>query len=317
MKKRLFGILTTALVLSIGCTEGDKAIEEVLVEVDRGAVLRTLQINNAEFDINDTAAVVDIDLEEQDIEEGDLLESVSISVRFVDNTPENGDNTSNTVQAMALTQGDFEPGANGLPITKLQFSFAELLNLTTVAYESVSCKDQFRIDLALALTDGRVFTTSNSSGTVVNNTGFFKSPFSYVINIVEPIEETAFTGTYRLSIEEEGFFGPTFNDGQLVTLTQGHSNNVRVFEARLNSETVPFEFSVVCDAAVVTRYQKSGFGCSSDFSDRVLLGPDREPGLTNQNDDAVLELKFVEAFEGYDAFCNMPEVPVVIRLSKQ
>ncbi len=317
MKRKLFGILTAVLVLSASCTEGDKAIEEVLVEVDRGAVLRTLQINNAEFDINNTAAVFDIDLEEQDIEEGDLLESVAISVRFIDNTPENGDNTSSAVQAMALSKDDFESGTNGLPVTNLQFSFAELLNLTSVAYESVSCTDQFRIDLAISLTDGRVFTTSNSSGTVVNNTGFFKSPFSYLINIVEPIQDSAFTGTYRLSIEQEGFFGPTFNDGQLVTLTQGHSNNVRVFEARLNSDVVLFEFSVVCDAGVVTRYQKSGFGCSSDFSDRVLLGPDQEPGLINQNDDAVLELKFVEAFEGYDAFCNMPEVPVQIRLSKQ
>lgn len=304
-------------LLSLSCTEGDKAIEEVLVEVDRGAVLRTLQINNGEFDINDTTALFDILLEEQDIEEGELLESVGIAIRFIDNTPENGDNSSNTVQAPALVPEDFTLGNNQLPITNLQFTFEQLLSLTGVAYESVSCTDQFRIDLTISLTDGRVFSTSNSSGTVVNNTGFFKSPFSYLINIVEPIQETVFTGTYRLTIEEEGFFGPTFNDGQLVTLRQGHSNNVRVFDARINNDVIPFEFSVVCDAAVVTRYQKSGFGCSSDFSDRVLFGPDQTPGLLNQNDDSVIELRFVEAFEGYDAFCNMPEVPVRVRLSKQ
>lgn len=312
-------------VLSLGfsvfmifsCTDGDKAIEEVLQEVDRGAVLRTLRIENGEFDINNLDAEFSIQLEEQDIEEGDLLESVTIDIRFVDNTPDNGDVSSVFVAANSLLPADFTTGPSGLPVTDLKFTFSELLNLTGVPFSEVQCKDQFRVDMKINLTDGRVFTTSNSGGTVVNNTGFFKSPFSYLINIVEPIVESAFTGTYELSSLKDGIFGPTFIDPQIVTVTKGHSNNVRIFEAQTVNGPVAIEYSVVCDTAVITRYQKSGRGCTLDPSDQILLGPDNEPGLIDPNDDAVLEIRYVEAFEGYDAFCNFSSFPGKIRLSKQ
>ena len=256
-------------------------------------------------------------MEEQDIEEGALLESVEIEIRYIDNTPDNGDASTAFVAANSLLPADFSTGPNGLPITDLKFTFSELLNLTGVSFGEVECKDQFRIDLKVRLKDGRVYTTSNSGGTVVNNTGFFKSPFSYLINIVEPIVETAFTGTYEMSSIKDGIYGPTFIDPQIITVTKGHSNNVRIFEAQTVNGGVVIEFSVVCDAAVITRYQKMGIGCTLDQSDQVLLGPDSEPGLIDPNDDAVLEIWYVEAFEGYDAFCNFSNFPGKIRLSKQ
>lgn len=315
--KNLYILFIFSICFLISCTDGDKAIEEVLQEVDRGAVLRTVRIDNGEFDINNIDAEFNIQLEEQDIEEGALLESVEIEIRYIDNTPDNGDASTAFVAANSLLPADFSTGPNGLPITDLKFTFSELLNLTGVSFGEVECKDQFRIDLKVRLKDGRVYTTSNSGGTVVNNTGFFKSPFSYLINIVEPIVETAFTGTYEMSSIKDGIYGPTFIDPQIITVTKGHSNNVRIFEAQTVNGGVVIEFSVVCDAAVITRYQKMGIGCTLDQSDQVLLGPDSEPGLIDPNDDAVLEIWYVEAFEGYDAFCNFSNFPGKIRLSKQ
>ena len=315
--KNLYILFSFSICFLISCTDGDKAIEEVLQEVDRGAVLRTVRIDNGEFDINNIDAEFNIQLEEQDIEEGALLESVEIEIRYIDNTPDNGDASTAFVAANSLLPADFSTGPNGLPITDLKFTFSELLNLTGVSFGEVECKDQFRIDLKVRLKDGRVYTTSNSGGTVVNNTGFFKSPFSYLINIVEPIVETAFTGTYEMSSIKDGIYGPTFIDPQIITVTKGHSNNVRIFEAQTVNGGVVIEFSVVCDAAVITRYQKMGIGCTLDQSDQVLLGPDSEPGLIDPNDDAVLEIWYVEAFEGYDAFCNFSNFPGKIRLSKQ
>lgn len=315
--KNLYILFIFSICFLISCTDGDKAIEEVLQEVDRGAVLRTVRIDNGEFDINNIDAEFNIQLEEQDIEEGALLESVEIEIRYIDNTPDNGDASTAFVAANSLLPADFSTGPNGLPITDLKFTFSELLNLTGVSFSEVQCKDQFRIDLKVRLKDGRVYTTSNSGGTVVNNTGFFKSPFSYLINIVEPIVETAFTGTYEMSSIKDGIYGPTFIDPQIITVTKGHSNNVRIFEAQTVNGGVVIEFSVVCDAAVITRYQKMGLGCTLDQSDQVLLGPDSEPGLIDPNDDAVLEIWYVEAFEGYDAFCNFSNFPGKIRLSKQ
>tara|TARA_R110002051_G_scaffold81751_1_gene145878 strand:+ start:21965 stop:22915 length:951 start_codon:yes stop_codon:yes gene_type:complete len=315
--KNLYILFIFSICFLISCTDSDKAIEEVLQEVDRGAVLRTVRIDNGEFDINNIDAEFNIQLEEQDIEEGALLESVEIEIRYIDNTPDNGDASTAFVAANSLLPADFSTGPNGLPITDLKFTFSELLNLTGVSFSEVQCKDQFRIDLKVRLKDGRVYTTSNSGGTVVNNTGFFKSPFSYLINIVEPIVETAFTGTYEMSSIKDGIYGPTFIDPQIITVTKGHSNNVRIFEAQTVNGGVVIEFSVVCDAAVITRYQKMGIGCTLDQSDQVLLGPDSEPGLIDPNDDAVLEIWYVEAFQGYDAFCNFSNFPGKIRLSKQ
>ena len=61
----------------------------------------------------------------------------------------------------------------------------------------------------------------------------------------------------------------------------------------------------------------TGADTFADPSDRVLLGPDIEPGLLDSTDDTVFELHFLEAFEGFDAFCDYANFPSKVRFSKQ
>ena len=136
--------------------------------------------------------------------------------------------------------------------------------------------------------------------------------------MVEPISEDLFTGVYQYTSIQDGFFGPTFREEGVVNITNGHSNNVRTFEVSVTPTIiVDIEFSIACDAAIMTRYQKRGFGCTMDMSDQVLLGPDTIATTADPNDDTVFELHILEAFEGFDAFCDYSNVPSKVRFSKQ
>jgi hypothetical protein len=313
MKKITFIILSVVLCFSCNDDE-EKAIETVLEEVDRGAVLRTLRFNNGEFEVNAPESTFSLDLQEQDIEEGGLLETVAVFVSFIDNTPSGNSVSTQQVLLETLTPDNFATSDFGLPGTTLEYSFAELLDATGLTIDQTNCKDQFRLDLTLNLSDGLTFNLTNSSGTVVNTTGFFKSPFSYLINIVEPISPDQYTGVYQFTSIEDGFFGPTFGQDGLVNIRKvEHSNNFRV----LDFSNYQIEFSVVCDAIIATRYQQSVFGCTLDASNRVLIGPDAIAITADPNDDTVFELHILEAFEGYDAFCNFTDFPSKIRFSKQ
>jgi hypothetical protein len=322
MKKIAFIILS--VVLCFSCDDEEKAIETVLEEVDRGAVIRTVNINNGEFEVGSSDSLFSVILEEQDIENGNLMRDITIYLSFIDNTPEIGAFSTDRIVLETILPDAFENGINDLPVITLEYSFQELATASGVDIIDVFCKDQFRIDLDLNLTNGETFNLQNSAGTVVNTTGFLKSPFTYLINVVEPITSELFTGVYMFTSIEDGYFGPSFGPDRLVTITKGHSNNVRMFDlvSATNFNRTLIEFSVVCDAAVIRRYQRLALTCSggfmdSDPSDRVLLGPDIEPGPLDSSDDTVFELHFLEAFEGFNAFCDYTDFPSKVRFSKQ
>ncbi|MFC4636131.1 hypothetical protein ACFO3O_19650 [Dokdonia ponticola] len=315
MKKITFLILS--MIVCIACDDEEKAIETVLVEVDRGAVLRTLNFNNGEFVVNDPASIFSVDIEAQDIEDGGLLSTVDVFVSFIDNSPGNSVSTQ-PVLLETLTPENFSSTDFGLPRITLEYTYEALLTATGLTLDQTNCKDQFRLDLDLNLSDGLTFNLDNSGGTVVNTSGFFRSPFTYLVNIVEPIASDQFTGIYELTSIEDGFFGPTFGDDVLVTIRNGHSNNVRIFEVEAPENALEIEFSIVCDVAVVTRYQRTRFGCTQDdVSDRILIGPDSIPATIDPFDDTVFELHFLEAFEGFDSRCNIANIPSKVRFSKQ
>lgn len=320
MKKiTLFSLMICTIF--IACSDDQNAIETVTVETERGAVLRTVSIQNGEFQIDNIESLYSIEIEEQDIQDGDLLSSVDVYLSFIDNTIETTDISTPKILFKTYAIDDFTIGGNGLPIMSVDYTFNELLEATSIDHSSVACKDQFRIDLDLHLTDGRVFNIRNSAGTVVNNSGFFKSPFTYLINIVEPIPNDSFVGVYQMEQIQDGFFGNSFIDeNRIVEIFRGHSNNVRFFQfIDGGGGTFSIEFSIVCDTGVITRYQKNQTAsCNShDPTDRVLIGPDNPPGIADSNDDTVFELWYLEGFEGFNTGCDFRDFPAKIRFSKQ
>jgi len=109
------------------------------------------------------------------------------------------------------------------------------------------------------LTDGRSFTTGQSSSKILAADDFWSSPFCYTINIIEPIEEDLFTGIYQLESILDGPLGATFGDEpQLVEVYKGHSTNVREMRLRHRlsiEQELPriFRFTIACDEAVFSK----------------------------------------------------------------
>ena len=330
MKNNYLLLLFLGALLS--CSDEEKAIETVTEEVERGAVVRTLAINNTDFDILDLQSTFHIDVEEMDIEDGDLLEEVVVSVQFKDNTPSNGTNSVSNTLVETIPASEWVLGANGLPTTSLIYTYEELLAITGLTAAEVAVKDQFLVSLNLKLTDGRVFNASNASSIILAFNTFFSSPFCYTINMVAPIPEDFFTGMYVMESILDGPNGQTFvdingqpfPDGTVVEVIKGHSSNTREFLARHNLHHISielprrWEFTVVDNQIVMGKNQLSSpEGWCTRNAAPTLLGPDTVNGAADPNDDTVFELWFVEGYLGFDGSCNYGTAPSRYRFSKQ
>ncbi len=320
--RRIFTMLLCLTVLA--CSDDDKAIDIVTQNLEYGAVIRTLSINNSEFDINDTNSLFSIDVEEQDNENGDLLESLDVLVTFKDNTLAGGDFSTNEILVESIPAANFTRIGQGLPRTTLEYSYNQLTTAVGISQSVIECKDQFLIRLIVRLTDGRSFSTGNASSIILAFNTFFSSPYCYIINVVEPINEDDFTGTYLYSSVLDGPFGPTFGDPKLVEITKGHSNTVRVIPLKhilshpTNELPRDYEFSVVCDEMVFGKNQLSSvIGACGISGAPVLLGPGTVNAPADLNDDSVFELWFVEGYEGWDGSCGVGTQPSRIRFTKQ
>ncbi len=306
-------VLALAIIPLSQCTDGDKAITEVLEEVERGAVLRNISFNQNVFTIDDLESTFDVTIEEMDLEEGGLFKDVDIFIQFFDNSPENGTNSSPSIFLKNLPKSDFEVGPEGLLRTHLRVIFAEAIASVGLSPAQIACSDFFELKLILNLTDGRSYDTPTASATILTDDCFFKSPYRYRIPVVTPIPAELFTGTYLYTTLIDGSFGPTFGPSRVVEIVAGNSPNVRL--APFGAGT--FEFTIGCDVIFPKMYESLN-GLCRESQLNILLGPDDSNyGLANPEDDSVFEIQFVEGYEGWSGAGNPDPRPVRIRLSKQ
>ena len=85
MKNYLNKILVLLFVFLLiqSCETDLKTIDEVYNNIERGAVLRTVEIINPTFDFNNTSSEWIITIEAQDIEDGKLLSEIRVYSAFV------------------------------------------------------------------------------------------------------------------------------------------------------------------------------------------------------------------------------------------
>jgi len=325
MKKYLL-VVSAFLVLS--CNTDDKAVDVVFEEVFQGAFLRTVAVNNLEFDVNDPNSVFSVVFEEQDPENGELLDFVDVFVWFDDNTAELGDLSTTPVLLERLDREAFTPGpgAESLPRTTLECSFSELQQAAGIPMSNIACKDQFVIVLELQLTDGTRYTQETANALILANNTFFSSPFTYTVTVVEPIDPEFFTGDYSFVNVLNGPLGPSFiPEGPSIEITPGHSPNTRFVKLLYHISRRPartYEFTIACDEIFLGKNQLSSTigKCrpdQPDTGDLILLGPDNENWTITPGDDSVFELWFVEGYRAWDGDCGFDSVPSRIRFSKQ
>lgn len=181
--KNIFKLLFTASILlfAYGCTtDGEHlASYDHSGEVEYGAVLRTIDdmpsnsLINTSFD--DSAFIVTV--EEQDIEDGGLLQEMRISVVYDDYTPENGI-TEGSALVQSVPANEFYTDTEfGFPRYDINISWGAMKDAFGFVGGEFSPGDIVRVELELELTDGRVFGPESASSII--SSGFFSSPFAY------------------------------------------------------------------------------------------------------------------------------------------
>jgi len=188
MKKiNLYTIALATLILSSACESDDKVVDEVLGTYTSGAVLRTLN-RSGSFDMFRVEDTFSVTIEEQDENNGELIDRVDITVDFVDNNKAGatGDDTNLGVAFGTIQAADFTIGERGLPTADFSYSMQEALTALGVDLDQVLPGDRIAINFELFFTDGRSFKASDAAVTVTGGS-FFSSPFGYSLLIDDGI----------------------------------------------------------------------------------------------------------------------------------
>ncbi len=178
----------TCFVLAVSCDSDLTVVEQVLEGKSSGAVLRTLD-SSGSFDMFRTENTFAVTLEEQDEDNGALIDRVDVTVDFVDNNKAGatGDDTKLGVAFATIPASAFSAGPRGLPTADFSYTMAEALTTLGIDITEVLPGDRIAINLELFFTDGRSFSASDAAVTVTGGS-FFSSPFAYSLLIDDGIE---------------------------------------------------------------------------------------------------------------------------------
>ncbi len=180
MKKiTLYLTLLTFFALAISCESDDKVVEGVLAGNTSGAILRTLD-SDGSFDMFRIENTFMVTLEEQDEDQGELIDRVLVTIDFVDNNDDmaTGDDGVEGVEFATIPASAFSIGERGLPTTDFSFTMEEALTAMGIPLTEVLPGDRITINLELFFTDGRSFNAGDAATTVTGGS-FFSSPFMY------------------------------------------------------------------------------------------------------------------------------------------
>ncbi|HEV7381894.1 MAG TPA: hypothetical protein VGN64_18985 [Dyadobacter sp.] len=155
-----------------------------------GAYMRTVApwpLNVANGIVYSKAALasgsVKLTLEAVDPQQGSMLSTYDLTVRFVDNTTANGNSSK------AYTALDSYPASSftkdvvtGYPRREMTLTATELMSRLGLTAADVAAGDVFEVHAVMTLADGRSFTDTNS-GSEIKGGAYYKSPFFYRITV--------------------------------------------------------------------------------------------------------------------------------------
>lgn len=327
MKNYIKYLALSALAFGIfSCDDGgDEQIDGLLDTVETGAILRTVEVLANELPIGAEGSQFSIIVEEQDEQDGGLLQSVDVFATFADNSEEDGDTTGANFSEFAVTTIDasaFMPGPFGLPRAPIVISADELNAGAGVTGDQLFGGDTFSIRLVLNLTDGRSFTSTDVNGNIAGGS-FFLSPFAYTATVTCPVPEAFLVGDFlmeRTSAGEDPFFpnyGPAIAT-QLVSISG--TGATRTFNFSFFPESFDFgqvmTLQLVCGDILVSGTAEAGtLGCGDGSIGQSNGDIPPSDYLMNGGDDSVVEV----AFEDFnpDAGCGTGSYPVTITLTRQ
>lgn len=274
------------------CDDGDALVDEITANTTRGAILRTINVISGELPIGTPGANFAVELEVQDIEDGELVEEVEVYIGFRDNTDEIGPGTDvdeslfTTLDASTFTEGEF-----GYPRFTFSASLDEMLSFVGRSEDQITGGDQFSIRFELVLEDGRRFSFANNTGTLTGS--FYRSPFLYTPTVVCPVPEGAFTGTYKVTNVTPGIFGPgTLEEGNVEITAQGSTKRTIGLTTYpiFGGFSTDFPFELVCGKIVFTTLD-TGLSCGGP---NITYNPSDVVNTYDPDDDSSFTITFNE-----------------------
>ena len=240
MKNKLFKLMTFSLaIFMVACQESDNAIDKVFEGTTNGAIIRTVSLNSGEFNSYDLNSAFDVDIEVQDVENGGLMEKVNVYLQF----------KGNEVLVSTLTASSFTTGPFGLPRANVRITLSEAVAALGLSSSQYTGGDALPVRLELVLTDGRIFTDKDGSGSLQGS--YFSSPYKYN-TVIKCIPTSAVAGIYTIAMIDsygDGWNGASVDvtiDGTTtaytVTSDQG-SNATHVVTIPAGSSTMSFAYT--------------------------------------------------------------------------
>ena len=176
--KNIFNLLfASLLIFSVSCSDSELTIDEVL-DAEQGAVIRTISVDNNVVNSSDETSSWLATIEVQDgSDDNSAWSHIDAYVEMKDYTPENGDNTTDSVLLYTWTPADFENGPVGLPRADVAAPWGDIKNVLGFTGGEFSPGDLLTIKLYLNLNDGRVFGPDSAAGIITG--GYFSAQFQY------------------------------------------------------------------------------------------------------------------------------------------
>lgn len=212
MKNKILNIFLAITVAfsAISCQESDNAIDQVFAGTTYGAILRTVKLNSGEFNSYDLNSKFDVDIEEQDPEDGALLDNVEVYLQF----------KGNEVLLKTITASEFNSGPYGLPRTNVSVTLQEAVTALGLSSSDYTGGDALPVRLQLNLTDGRSFTDSDASGSLQGS--YFSSPYKYN-TVIKCIPTSAVPGIYTIDMVDS--YGDGWNGASIDVTIDGESTS--------------------------------------------------------------------------------------------
>ncbi len=247
MKNKILNIFLAITVAfsAISCQESDNAIDQVFAGTTYGAILRTVKLNSGEFNSYDLNSKFDVDIEEQDPEDGALLDNVEVYLQFKGN-----DVLLKTIPASAFT-----PGPYGLPRNTISVTLQEAVTALGLSSSDYTGGDALPVRLQLNLTDGRSFTDSDASGSLQGS--YFSSPYKYN-TVIKCIPKSAVPGNYRFNMVDT--YGDGWNGGYMSVLVDGVETKMGLPDYWGDTPVLAPELVANLDQQFQDAYAAGGYG---------------------------------------------------------
>lgn len=191
---KIFIALAAVLVFSLSSCEDEERLPLVVLDtVEKGAYPRLIDETDKLINLFDVAgSTYSYTIEFVDEQGGGLLAEYVLDLYYDDNDPSNGDGSKGPVEFLKITPDQLTANANGyLQAPTISITGTQALQAAGVKEEDVSAGDNFNFVGRVVLTDGRTFSQSNSSATVVGPA--FRGHFNFTMPASCPSD---LTGTY-------------------------------------------------------------------------------------------------------------------------